>query len=355
MVFEPLGSGPCRAYLIASERTREAALVDPVLAEVEPLLKTLRERGLTLRWVIDTHTHADHLSGATALRKKTDAEYVMHRDSAVRSASKRVEDGESLGLGELALKFSHVPGHTRDSLMLLLPDRLLSGDFLFIGQGGAGRLDLPGGDAAAHYESLRKLDALPDGTALFPGHDYRGQASSTLAAERAANPVLRPRSREEYLRWWSGLKLGPADWMHSVLKANAAGTTDPNAAVVSAGGHSCEAGAGACSTAAAVVPEWTPAELAKRLAAGSLAVIDVRQPEEYRAELGHVAGSRLIPLGELAQRLGEVPKGPVVTVCRSGKRSSRGAAELIRAGWTDVHSLAGGMLAWNEARLPVER
>src|SRR5262245_28548941 len=141
MLFKQLNPTSCRTYLIASDRTREAALIDPVLSSIDDYLRMMRDQALKLRWVIDTHTHADHLSGAAALQRSAQVEYLMHSSSAARCVSKRVEDGESLAFGEVTLKFIHAPGHTKDSVMVLLADRFLSGDFLFIGQGGAGRLD----------------------------------------------------------------------------------------------------------------------------------------------------------------------------------------------------------------------
>jgi glyoxylase-like metal-dependent hydrolase (beta-lactamase superfamily II)/rhodanese-related sulfurtransferase len=355
MLLETWTNDGCRTHLLVAERTREAVLVDPLLTRVEADLAALRERGLTLRWVIDTHTHADHLSAGSLLLKKSDAGYLMHDSTRVATVTRRVVDGEELGLGEATLRFLHVPGHTRDSLMIALPDALLTGDFLFLGTDGAGRLDLPGGDADAHYASLRKLDEYGAGAELRPAHDYQGRSLSTLKAERASNPVLSPRTRDEYLKFWSDRRAGPADWMGAVVAANAAGTIDPAAAAIPKDGYACAASTCATGPAAPVVPEWSPRELAARLRKESLTILDVREPEEYAGELGRIKGSRLLPLGELPSRLTEVPAGPVVTVCRSGKRSARAAAELLRAGRTQVRSMAGGMLAWNDAGLPVER
>ncbi len=224
--------GPCRTYLLLSEKTREAVLVDPLLEQADGYLETLRREGLTLRLLIDTHTHADHLSACAALRDRTGADYLMHRATPVSCATRRVSDGETVGLGDLTIRFLHTPGHTADSLTLSLGDRVLSGDFLFIGSYGAGRLDLPGSDPSVHFDSLAKLDSIPDSAVLLPAHDYQGNQESTMGAERKANPVLAPRGREEYLRWWSERQFGPADWMIDVVKANAACTRDPRAVAI---------------------------------------------------------------------------------------------------------------------------
>jgi glyoxylase-like metal-dependent hydrolase (beta-lactamase superfamily II)/rhodanese-related sulfurtransferase len=353
MLLETWSSDGCRTHLLASERTREAALVDPLLTALDADLARLRERGLVLRWAIDTHTHADHLSSGAALRERCGAGYLMHALAPTARATLRVGDGEELGLGEATLRFTHVPGHTRDSLMIAVDGALLTGDFLFLGVDGAGRLDLPGADVGAHYESLRRLDGLPDAVEIRPAHDYRGRSVSTLGAERAANPVLRSRSREDYLRWWERLRRPSESWMAAVVAANAAGAFDARAVDVPTERPTCAACAEPPADPALL--ELTPRELAARLEREKLVLLDVREPDEYDGELGRIRGSRLIPLGELSARRGELPAGPVVAVCHSGKRSARAAAELKRAGRTDVAALAGGMLAWNAAGLPVER
>ena len=353
MKIETFAHDGCRTHLIESGNTREAVLVDPLLTNVDADLRMLSDRGLTLRWVIDTHTHADHLSAASMLLKKTDAGYAMHESTRVGTATRRVADGEELGVGDATLRFLHVPGHTRDSMVVALPGALLTGDFLFLGSDVAGRLDLPGSDVGAHYDSLRQLDRFKGTIEVRPAHDYKGLSASTLDQERAANPVLGRRTRDEYLRWWAERRPGPADWMGKVVAANTAGATDAAGVTIPKEGYACST---ACASAdSPAVPEWSVTELSKRLKSQSLVILDVREPEEYVDELGHIRGSRLIPLGELSARVSEVPEGSVVTVCRSGKRSARAAAELLRAGRTDVHSMSGGMLAWNKAGLPIER
>lgn len=355
MTLRQISDGPCRTYLLTSPRAREAVLVDPVLERVEDYLRQLSREGLSLRCVIDTHTHADHLSGCAALRDRTDAAYLMHRAAPAPCVTRRLEDGETLGLGELSVRFLHTPGHTGDSLTLLVGDRLLTGDFLFIGSSGAGRLDLPGSDPAVHFDSLSKLDTIPDETVVLPAHDYQGRLESTLGTERASNPVLTPRGRDAYVQWWSRRDLGPPDWMLRVVEANAACTRDPRAVPIpkdlQAG--ACAA-AGPCSPSA---PQISPKDLALQIhqAPGSAVILDVRTPEEFTGELGHIQGAVLIPIDELPDRLAEVPPGPVVAICRSGKRAARAAQLLKEEGRDEVRVLAGGMLSWNEEGLPLAR
>ena len=362
MIFKQLNPGSsCRTYLVGSERTKEVVLIDPVLGGVDRYLRLLQSDGLKLRWVIDTHTHADHLSGAPLLQEKAQVHYLMHLNSQVKCVSKKLRERDALGLGELTMTFMHTPGHTQDSLMVLLPDRFLSGDFLFIGDDGSGRLDLPGGSAEAHHQSLRKLDRLPDAALMFPAHDYKNREHALMGDQRKSNPLLQPRTRDEYLAYWDSLSLGPADWMSKGLDANNACATDPSAAPIPV-----EAASGACSPCAASAPllealrapALTPVQLRERAAKDQarLFILDVREPEEYTGELGHISGSVLIPLGQLETRCGEVPRDKtVVAVCKSGRRSARAAELLLTKGFRDAFTMTGGMQAWDDEELPVER
>lgn len=356
MPIRELNGRECKTYLLYSEGSREALLLDPLLERADAYLELLRRESLRLVGVADTHTHADHLSGAAALRDRLGVPYLMHALARQECVTRRLADGEALGLGGSEARFLHTPGHTPDSLSVSFEDGFLSGDFLFIGALGAGRLDLPGGDPSVHYESLRRLDALADAVALLPGHDYQGRSASSLGEERRLNPVLQPRAREEYLRWWADRRLPPADWMKAVAKANLACTRDPRAAAIPQGQAAC-----ACASVPGHgeddFPPLSPAELSRMLQAGALKpfLLDVRTPEEFEGDLGHIAGSVLIPVDELPSRVGEVPAGaPVVSICRSGKRAAKAAGVLKRAGFDRIWVLTGGMLAWNEERLPVE-
>jgi sulfur dioxygenase len=350
-----LNGKDCKTYLLTAEGGGDALLVDPLLERAEAYLDLLRAEGLRLAGVLDTHTHADHLSAGAALRDRLDIPYLMHADARQTCVTRRLQNGEAVSLDRTELRAYYTPGHTADSVSLAFEGGFLSGDFLFIGSLGAGRLDMPGGDPAAHYESLRRLDALPDSTALLPGHDYQGRTSSTLGEERRLNPVLRPRAREEYLRWWSERRPAPADWMRDVARANIDCTRDLGAARIPQVQAAC-----ACAPlpghAEDDFPQLASLDLARMLAsvAPRPFLLDVRTPEEFVGELGRIAGSVLIPIDELPSRLAEVPAGQVVSICRSGKRASKAAGLLRAAGFGEVWVLTGGMLAWNEAKLPVE-
>ncbi len=359
MIFEELNEAACKTYLVASEETQEAMLVDPVLEKVEDYLNEIEKRALTLRYIVDTHVHADHISGAPAIRDRTGVDYIMHRTSPSACANLRFDEGDTLMLGDIPVHFLHTPGHTQDSLTLRLPDRILSGDFLFIGEGGAGRTDLPGGDPGEHWDALQKLKDLPDDLLVFPAHDYHGRKHSTLGQERKTNPRLERRTRGDYIGWLTGLKLGPAEWMADVIRANYACAMDPSAAWIPADQPTCEVSGTAGSVNAELVRTIPPQEVHRLVKADQPPfVLDVRERSEYDGEFGHIKGAHLVPVGALPAQLAELDAfklKPVVTVCRSGGRSATAAAILTVAGFKDVHSMDGGMQRWRALRFPVEK
>lgn len=358
MIFKQLNPGPCRTYLLVSERTREAVLVDPVLDRVAEYVTLLEREKLRLSFIIDTHTHADHISAGPALCDHTGAPYAMHRVARPHCPTYRVDDGEVLSIGEISLRCLHTPGHTNDSLTLVLDDRLLTGDFLFIGEAGAGRTDLPTGDPGEHFDSLQRLREFADDTLIFPAHDYRGHTHSTLGTERRTNPRLRVKSREEYVRWLTAAACAPPEWMKDVVRANYACTQDPRAVWIPVDLPVCEVALPLTLGVDAQPVRTITAEEAREMLdhqAEQILVLDVRNPDEYVGELGHIPGSLLIPVHELPKRLAEVEpyRGRVIlTICRSGGRSHTAAGILQQAGFSDVFNVAGGMLRWNQLGYP---
>jgi glyoxylase-like metal-dependent hydrolase (beta-lactamase superfamily II)/rhodanese-related sulfurtransferase len=356
LVFEQLNPGACRTYFVGSARTRDAVLVDPVLGATEEYLRYLSSGGFTLRYVIDTHTHADHLSGGRLLAERTGAEYLMHKRAGAQHASRSLTDGSKITVGDLVLEAIETPGHTKDSLTLLLPGRILTGDFLFIG--GAGRTDLPGGDPADHWESLhRVIPSLDESTLVYPGHDYNGRTDSTLREEKRSNVNLKPRGREEYVAWLSATKRPTPSWMLNTVRANNEGSTDPALNFMPADAVS----ACMCEPAPSMaIPELSVDDVRGLVASegsGRL-LLDVRQPDEYTGELGHVPGAILIPLPELPARLSEIESyrdKRVIAICRTGSRSAKATALLLESGFQDVWNMAGGTVAWREKGFPVER
>lgn len=348
MRFHQLNEGSCKTYLAAS--AGEAMLVDPLLGREDHYLAELRTRRLSLKAVIDTHTHADHLSACALLRDRTGADHVVHSASRIREGNLRVAEGQRITLGDASMEILHTPGHTGDSMSLLAGSYLLTGDFLFLGEGGAGRTDLPGGDPGTHWDSLQKLKALDGNLMVLPGHDYRNAGPSTLAQERKRNPRLQPQSREAYVAWLQSLQLPPAEWMVGVVNANVACVRTAVGIHIPQGGAVCETG-GPCAADSEV-----PLITCEALAAMSHYpfLLDVRNPDEWNGPLGHIAGAHLLPLPQLADRmedLAHLRQHPIVTICKGGGRSSLAAKLLMTAGFKDVRSLAGGMNAWSAPAL----
>lgn len=353
MIFKQLNKISCKTYLIGSENTGEALVVDPVLDYVPEYVSLIKNERLKLTHIIDTHTHADHISGSGALAEQTGAVYVMHQLSPVRCVAFRVPDGFECHLGDTPIRVMHTPGHTSDSLCLIFSDRILTGDTLFLDDGGAGRTDLPGGDPREHWESIQKIMKLPDHLLVYPAHEYRGREPASLADQKKRNPNLQPRAKEAYVKWLTDMKLTPADWMVEVLKANYDCSKDPKAARIPTDTPACEVkGAASPKVDGRQAPTIPVAEVKRRIAANQLKgaiIIDVREPAELKGELGAIGGVINIPVGQVAHRLGELEKykdTEVITVCRSGIRADIAANVLTKAGFKKVFTMSGGMTAF---------
>lgn len=212
----------CLGYVVASGR--QAAIFDPELEMVEPMLDFVFEHGLKPAYIVDTHTHADHISGARELRSKTSARVVMHEKAPASCVDIRVEDGDRLEVGDLSFKFIHTPGHAKDLVSVLLRDRILTADALLIGS--CGRTDLPNGNAVRQYHTLYyTYHALPDDLLVYPGHDYEGREHSTLGEEKDSNPKMLFASEEEFVEYMereNPATLTPVYHLADALRANMA-------------------------------------------------------------------------------------------------------------------------------------
>ena len=356
MIFKQLNKASCKTYLIGSENTKEVIVVDPLLEHVNEYVSLIKNEGLKLTHVLDTHTHADHISGAGALSDRTGAVYVMHQESPVRCVTFHVPDGFDCHSSDMPVKVIHTPGHTKDSMCLIFSDRILTGDTLFLDDGGAGRTDLPGGDPGEHWESLQKIMKLPDHLIVYPAHEYRGRKPSSLGEQKKRNPNLQRRTKEAYIKWLTDMKLGAADWMKDVLKANYECTRDPRAAWIPVDASACEIkgtmSPGVNELQVSAIPA---AEVKRRIKENQLdgtMILDVREPAELKGNLGVIQGVVHIPVGQISQRLSELEKyreKEIITVCRSGGRAHTAAAILLQAGFRNVFNMNGGMTAFREA------
>src|ERR1017187_158018 len=195
MIFEAVATGGCRSYVIGCEETCAAALIDPELSQIDRYIALAARDGLRIRYLVDTHTHADHFSATQQLARQLGVPVVMHSASPAPFVDLHLQGGELLVVGRLRLQAIHTPGHTRDSMCLCVEDRVFTGDTLLIG--GTGRTDLPTGDPDRLYDSLfGKLLHLDPALLMFPAHDYKGRPHSSIGAEIAENPRLQKRERE---------------------------------------------------------------------------------------------------------------------------------------------------------------
>jgi sulfur dioxygenase len=323
----------------------EAFLVDPVRERIPSYLALLAERGLTLRMVLETHLHADHLMLNRSAKEALGVPVVMHKNSPSPLVDRHVVDGDVLPLGADTVEVIHTPGHTPDSICFRTSDAVLTGDVLLIG--GSGRTDFPGGDAGAQFDAVTtRLFTLPDETVVWPAHDYGGKTSSTIAREKRDNPRFLGKTRSAYIDQMAALGLPFPDLVQEVLQVNQSGFEAAEVCFPKVG-------------EVASLSQVAPLELRARLRRPQPPVVlDVREPEEFTGELGHVEGALLVPLDALASRLPKLvgyTDREVVVVCRAGARSGSAAVILRHGGFARVANLDGGMLAWVAARLPVQR
>jgi glyoxylase-like metal-dependent hydrolase (beta-lactamase superfamily II) len=341
VIFEQIATGGCQSYLVGCPDACVGVLIDPELRQIDRYLASAARDGLRIRYLIDTHTHADHFSATHELARKLDVPVVMHMLSPAPFASLRVNDGDMLAVGDLRLTFIHTPGHTRDSTCVQVEDRLFTGDTLLIG--GTGRTDLPTGDPNLLYDSLfNGILKLDPALKVFPAHDYKNQGSSTLGREIADNPRLQKRDRGEFVDMMNHLNLAAPTHLTEALRTNMTGGKTV---------------AQLLAEAATRVPFMSLAELGHRIGKpdAPLVVLDVREKDAFEA--AHVPGAKHLPRGQLELRINEVlpdPTARIVTVCEFGKISTLAAATLRDLGFLRAAALDGGMKAWRDGGFPVE-
>jgi glyoxylase-like metal-dependent hydrolase (beta-lactamase superfamily II) len=341
MIFEQVTTGGCQSYLVGCETTRAAVLIDPEQSQIDRYLGLAGQLGVHIRYVVDTHTHADHFSASLELGHVLNAPIVMHRHSPTLYAGLRLDDGDMLVVGELRLQAMHTPGHTRDSMCLVMTDRVFTGDTLLIG--ATGRTDLPSGDPDALYDSLfSRLLKLPGETLVYPAHDYKGRSHTTIAAEIAENPRLQKKERAEFVEMMQHLDLAAPTHLTEALRTNMTGGKTVQQML---------------AEAAAKVPFMSLAELEARIGSNSaeLVILDVREKESFDA--GHIPGAVHLPRGQLELRVNSVLLDPtlrVITCCDFGKISTLAAATLRDLGFTRATALDGGVKAWGEAGYRLE-
>ncbi|MGE0224113.1 MAG: MBL fold metallo-hydrolase [Acetobacteraceae bacterium] len=334
-LFEPVSC--TYSYLIASRRGGEALIIDPVLEKVDRYLQLMRELDLRLVKAVDTHLHADHITGLGALRDRTHCITVMGEQSSVDVVSMRLSDGERLEIEGVSLDVLFTPGHTDDSYSFVMQDRVFTGDTLMIR--GTGRTDFQNGDPRAQYESLfGRLLRLPEETLVYPAHDYKGDTVSTIGEEKAFNPRLQVRSVDEYVALMNGLNLSSPKMMDVAVPAN-----------MRQGLHQAEV--------ARLGWAYSAQEALGLVGQPDVALIDLREKSE-RERHGCIPGSLHAPYPELPQNIGAggllhelaaATSKRLLFYCAFGERSAMAVRAAQDAGITAARHIEGGLAAWKSA------
>lgn len=335
-------------YLLADSVTKEAVLIDPVFEQLRRDTALLDELQLRLLYTIDTHVHADHVTGAWMLSRRTGSQIAISAAGGAQGADRYLNDGDRCQFGSRYLMVRATPGHTNGCISLVLDNETMAftGDCLLIR--GTGRTDFQGGDAHAMFRAIHnQIFTLPEACLLYPAHDYRGLTVTSVGEERRFNPRLGGQlSENDFAGYMTNLHLPHPKQLDVAVPAN------------------LKCGAAASDPTQLTEPDWAPLTcsfagiwevpsqwLEENLR--SVQILDVREPDEFDGPLGRIPEATLLPLGDLASRAGELSKDrPIVTVCRAGGRSAQATVILRRAGFERVANLPGGMLRWRgEGRL----
>lgn len=335
------------SYLLGDEASREAILIDPVFEEVRREIALIEELDLRLVTTLDTHVHADHVTGAWLLKAKLGSRIALSAQSGAAGVDVYLQPGDRVHFGARYVEARATPGHTNGCMTYVLDDLSMAftGDALLIR--GCGRTDFQQGSARTLFRSVREqIFSLPPGCTVYPAHDYTGLTASSVGEEMTHNPRLGLNVREDdFCGYMDNLGLAHPKKMDVAVPANLK-CGKPDTPTVA------EADWAPVHVTFAGVPEIMPLWVEEH--ARQVQIVDVREPSEFNDELGHIAGARLIPLGALKARLEELDKtAPTVVYCRSGARSARATLLMQQNGFQRVANLSGGMLRWRAQGLPV--
>ena len=332
-------------YLIADEASREALLIDPVVDQLERDIKLLKELDLKLVYAVDTHAHADHITGSGLLRKRLGSKAVLSAAAGAEGVDFAVSDGDRLKFGSMELEVRATPGHTDGCVTYVTSDHkhAFTGDALLIR--GTGRTDFQQGSAERLYRSIHdKIFTLPDDTIIWPAHDYRGMTFTTVGEEKRLNPrVGDGKTAAEFAEIMDNLKLPAPKKLDIAVPANLhCGIVPPSSM---SGDPLPERGWAAIERSPEGIPEVTIGWVAENK--GAVRMVDVREKDEAASD-GTIEGVEVVPMGTVDEASKAWDKEiPVITICRSGRRSGRVALELEKLGFKRIASMRGGMVAWN--------
>ncbi len=322
-------------YLLADKESGEAILIDPVADQIDRDFRLLQELNLNLKFCLDTHVHADHVTGAGRLREKTGCETGVSASAGVGCADHGLQHGDTFAFGNHRLEVRATPGHTGSCLTFVVHnnDQILAftGDTLFIR--GCGRTDFQQGDAKSLYRSVHEqIFSLPGDTKIYPGHDYNGHQFSTVAEEKAHNPRLNVSITEaEFVDIMDNLNLGLPKKIHVAVPANLGCGVESNDDTDRR-------------------PNTFDVHPSNVEPLDAWRIVDVREPHEWSGEYPSIVGAEQIPQGDVEKIAAEWSRDErLLIVCRSGRRSTTVTKMLIDKGFRDVSNLSGGMIAWTES------
>jgi glyoxylase-like metal-dependent hydrolase (beta-lactamase superfamily II)/rhodanese-related sulfurtransferase len=318
-------AGSCYSYIISSQE--EALVIDPHISLLEEYNKYLDKKSLKLKYIIDTHTHADHFSLAAEMKKKFNVPVLMHEKAVSEVADKRLKEDDFVAVGEKQFKVIYAPGHTDDSISLYGEGRVFTGDVLLIGS--VGRTDFQNGSPESMFDTLRKLKDLPDDTVVFPAHDYNGKNFSTIYKEKESNPFLKEASKENFVKNARSKKLPKPFNIDNIIRVNQKGE-------------------------AAAWGMISPKEAYELISKDSkFKLLDVRSALEY--DEIHIKDSINIPVDTISSKIKELNQGDqsYIVFCRTGNRSFMAADTLMQSGISSIKVIQGGIARWQKEKLPV--
>ena len=344
-------------YIIADLESTEALIIDPVITEIETYKALLAEYGLTLKFSLETHIHADHITASGRLRQSLKCQTGISQfcDSKLADIQIKECDRFELGKNETITALS-TPGHTTGSTTFVWRDKVFTGDSLLIN--GCGRTDFQGGDAGQLYDSItKKLFNLPDETLVYPGHDYKGFRVSCIGQEKLLNPRLLDKTREDFIVLMNSLDLPKPKLIDIAVPANRYCGIDEDEAIQAADVNlsiNIDRLLTPLQLVAQIKTEITeilPSEVVPMLTQEDVILIDIREPSEY--EESFIPGAYLIPRGVLEFKIMDLekiinPQNKIILYCRSGNRSALAAASLNKMGFSNVMSMIGGYEAWKK-------
>lgn len=318
-------AGSCYSYILSSQA--EALIIDPHISLRQEYQKYLTRNHLALKFIIDTHTHADHFSLAAVLKNEFGAAMVMHEKAISDVATQRVKDGDELGIGAVKLKVIYASGHTDDTINLFTEGMVFTADVLLIGS--VGRSDFQNGSPESMFDTLQRLKALPDKTRVFPGHDYHEKKFSTIALEKENNPFLKEDSKEKFSASMRSKVIPKPFNIDNIIRVNRKGEA---------------------LSLEMISPKNASVLIGKD---ASVKFLDVRSALEFSQ--AHIKDSINIPVDMLASKANELnqSKQTYIVLCRTGNRSAMAADMLIQSGIHSVKVLDGGITRWQKEGLAV--